>query len=114
MNYKEEFYWQKTLKSAQTFLKRWNGNTARIWYFQVSHCFMTIRIEKKGQRGNLHINCGGPEFFHGPFMWNNCDIDISVETDVEGKVLKFIVRDEKAGFELRSETIEFAENCKPL
>jgi len=109
-----EYSWQKTLKSAHTFLKRWNGNAARLWHFQAPHCLMTLRIEKPFEEGNLHIRCGDPEFVHGPVFWNNCDIDVEVFTDESGEVFKYIVRDEKAGFELRCETIEFAENCKPL
>lgn len=110
----EEHYWQKRLKSAETFLKRWNGGSARIWHFQVSHCSLTIRIEKTGARGNLHINCGGPEFIHGPFRWDDCAIDIQIETDEKGEAVRYLVRDEKADFELRTENISIAENCKPI
>ena len=110
----KEDFWQKTLKSASTFLKRWNGGTARIWHFQSPHSSMTIRIEKQETIGNLHIRCGNPEFIHGPTIWENCEIDIQPVTGELGELSSYLVRDLKAGFEIRTETVELAENCKPL
>ena len=52
----------KHLKTLRTFLNRWRGGTARLWKFQATHCHLTIRIERSGEHGNLHVICLGPEF----------------------------------------------------
>lgn len=44
---------QKYLKGMLTLLGRWQGGRARLWAFQAAHCQLTIRIERRGERGNL-------------------------------------------------------------
>jgi hypothetical protein len=62
----------KHLKTLRTFLNRWRGGTARLWEFQAAHCHLTIRIERSGEHGNLHVICLGPEFIRGPVQWDDC------------------------------------------
>jgi hypothetical protein len=102
----------KHLKSIRTLLDRWRGNTARLWAFQAAHCHLTIRIERRGARGNLHVMCLEPEFIHGPVQWEDCAFEAQV--DPENPRGGYILRDTHAGFEVKAGDIEVKENCKPL
>ena len=104
----------KHLKTLQTFLNRWRGGTARLWEFQAAHCHLTIRIERSGEHGNLHVICLGPEFIHGPVQWDDCAFEVHLESDQFGEAERYILRDISANFEVRTDEIEVKENCKPL
>ena len=104
----------KHLKTLRTFLNDWRGGTARLWEFQAAHCHLTIRIERCGEHGNLHVICLGPEFIHGPVQWDNCVFEVHLESDQFGETERYILRDIPANFEVRTNEREVKENCKPL
>ena len=104
----------KHLKTLWTFLNRWRGGTARLWEFQAAHCHLTIRIERSGKSGNLHVICLGPEFIHGPVQWDRCDFAVHRESEQRDRPERYILRDIHANFEVRTEAIEVKENCKPF
>jgi hypothetical protein len=104
----------KHLKTLRTFLNRWRRGTACLWEFQVAHCHLTIRIERSGEPGNLHIICLGPEFIHGPVQWDDCAFEVHLESDQFGATERYVLRDIPANFEVRTDEIEVKENCQPL
>lgn len=97
------------LRHFPTLLGRWRGGRAKLWELTASHQCLTIRIERPGVRGNLHVTCGGPILIHSPGSWDDSCID--VELTEEGV---FVVRDEKAGVPILAETVSLFENCKPI
>ena len=100
---------EKHQEKLHTFIERWKGGKARLWEFTVSHRRLTIRVEKEGQRGNLHIYCGALEQIHGPTAWNNCCFEMIHRP--EGG---FILQDKSVDFSARSEGLDVVENCKPI
>lgn len=104
----------KHLKTLRTFLSCWQGGRARVWEFQAAHCHLTLRIERPGEPGNLHVICLGPEFIHGPVQWDACAFEVHLEADQPGSTERYILRDIPANFEVRTEEIEIKENCRPL
>ncbi|MFT3788753.1 MAG: hypothetical protein QM770_21720 [Tepidisphaeraceae bacterium] len=70
---------------------------------------LTIRIEKPGVTGNLHVACIAPTHIRGPVDWDDCDIEVAV-----GSQDTFVVRDRRAGLEVHTGSIEVKENCMPV
>lgn len=100
---------QDRLRHFSTLLGRWRDGRAKMWELTVSLKTLTIRIERKGIGGNLHVSCLGPSHIHGPVYWDDCDIEIVPLEDGT-----FMVRDVRAGLDVRTENVEVAENCKPV
>ncbi len=98
----------ETLRHFPTILARWRGGRARLWEYRVSHCSLTIRIERAGVLGNLHIDCSA-ELIHGPVAWDNAEIAISL--DAEGR---FLIEDRAAGFRVVCYCPSLSENVKPV
>jgi hypothetical protein len=97
------------LRHVLPLVNRWLGGTAKLWSYSVSLRSLVIRIEAEGRRGNLHIGCGDVSHITGPTKWDNAHIEIeSADKDT------WIVRDRRAGFEVRAGTVGAAENCKPV
>ena len=96
------------LRHFPTILSRWRGGHARIWELTTSHATLTIRVEIPGRHGNLRVACLGPLFIQGPYEWSNCDLRV----DWDGT--SFVVYDDAAGLEVVTESVEIAENRKPL
>lgn len=99
---------QDRLRHFPTLLARWRGGRAKMWELTVSLKTLTIRIERKGVHGNLHVSCIGPIHIQGPVYWDDSDIEI---VPLEHGL---IVRDARAGLEIHTENVEVAENCKPV
>jgi hypothetical protein len=98
------------LRHFPTMLARWRGGHARMWELTVSLKSLTIRVERKGVTGNLHVACIGPVHIQGPVCWDMSDIEIVLPED-HGN---FVVRDVRAGVEIETESIELKENCEPV
>ncbi len=97
------------LRHFPTLLARWRGGRARMWELTISLKTLTIRIERKGVEGNLHVFCLGPSHIHGPVHWDECNIEMVPLQDGG-----FIVRDVRADLEIHTENVGVAENCKPV
>lgn len=97
------------LRHFPTLLKRWAGGTARVLELTTSHATLTIRIEHPKKDGNLQIAISPPLHFRGPFLWPDCEIDISLNDDRH-----FIIRDTASDVEILTEHIlGVCENAKP-
>jgi len=114
MNQRSTVDLDKHVRIIRTFLDRWRDGVARLWEFQAAHCHLTLRIERPGKHGNLHVICLGPEFIHGPVQWEHCAFEVHMEADRHRGVERYILRDVQANFEVKTEEIEVKENCKPL
>jgi hypothetical protein len=101
-------YYNKKLKSFETFVGRWQNASAKIWEHQVSHSHLVIRLELPGVKGNLHIIGIEPEYYSGKFQWDNCNIRIEFNRNV------FKIMDMVHGMELQCHDVEIKENCKPV
>jgi hypothetical protein len=89
-------------------LDRWQGGSARLWWYTVSHKTAVIRVVKGGQQGNLHIVCSMVSHICGAPEWHDSTFEIEA---VDGA---YLVRDEKAGFELRALDVNLKENVRPF
>jgi len=105
---------QKQMQKLHTFIQRWNGGKARLWEFQAGHCSLTIRVEREGTRGNLHIVCLGSAFIHGPVAWEQCDFEVGDHVVVGDQADGYVLRDRAAGFEVYTEGLDVFEHCKPI
>jgi hypothetical protein len=97
-----------SLRHFPTLLARWRGGRARLWKYSVSHCSLTIRVERAGVVGNLHIDCSA-EFICGPVGWENADIEISLAP--EGR---YLIEDRAVGFRVVGYCPSLTENVKPV
>jgi len=90
-------------------LDRWRGGRARMWELTISIKSLTIRVERSGVRGNLHVACIAPTHICGPVEWSDCDIEIALAAGDT-----FVVRDRRAGLEVHAGHVEVKENCSPV
>jgi hypothetical protein len=99
---------RERLRHFPTLLGRWRGARARMRELTASHQMLTVRLERPGSSGNLHISCS-PIHIRSPVTWSNCDIDVAL-TD-EGQ---WIIKVAAAGVEILAEHVEVKENCSPV
>lgn len=62
-------YLAATMESADDVraeLAKWSGSLATVWYYTFSHSVLTIRLVRKGVKGNLHLDCLDVVRFCGP------------------------------------------------
>ncbi|MBI1924939.1 hypothetical protein HYR99_11920 [Candidatus Poribacteria bacterium] len=114
MAHSRDAYREKQMKSFSTFIKRWNGGDAKLWEYRAAHCSLTIRITFKNKPGNLHLSCLGPEYIQGPVFGENCQLEVISDIPLKDGETGYLVLDKGAGFFVRAEQLEIAENCKPL
>ena len=100
---------QKLKHFPNRILERWNGGNVKLWAYSVTHRSLTLRIERPGIEGNLHIYCSA-DHIRCPTSWNKSDITIErLESSSE-----YIIRDDPAGVEIRGACVELRENVPPV
>ena len=102
-------YYETTIASARTMLRRWRGSPVRVWSLSSSHPTLTVVLGESPHDGkNLVVMCIGPRWVAGPLSWFNGDLEVSVAG--EGQERGFVVSDRTALFEVRCETLEVKEH----
>ena len=89
-------YVEKTLRSAHTFLSRWNGASAEMWKLTSAHRALDIVIRRDYEGRNLVISCLDPITIKGPVRWQECRLRVSTTTLANTGETGFLVLDEKA------------------
>lgn len=89
-------------------LGRWKGGYARFWSYFVTHQSLKIRIEMAGVKGNLEIRCIANHIC-GPTFWENSDVQITLEPG-----LGYVIEDRAAGVRIIADSVDLAENVKPI
>lgn len=97
---------------ATDLLASWRGGRARLWDYSPSHSTLTLRVERRGQPGNLHIVCGGLRHVTGPNSWDGCALRVEAITE-DGECLQ-VVNDDTAGFALQCKIVSCLENVEPV
>jgi hypothetical protein len=105
-------YFEKTIKSARTFLARWHGADALMWELTVSIKSLIIVLSRPGEKGNLVIGCVDPITIRGPVRWRNCHLEVMTTALSEEGKAEFIVTDPSVNFEVLCGKIEVKENVK--
>ena len=105
-------YFEKTLRSARTFLTRWHGADGELWELTPSHRSLRILLRRLSGEGNLLIACVDPQRIAGPVRWKNSNFEIHIRqlqlTDDHG----FCLVDPDSGLEVVCGSVEFKENVK--
>lgn len=102
---------QKLLKSAKTFLARWNGQAAELWSMPRSHRTLRVVVgDDPLEQGNLVIACVDPQWIQAPVRWASCAISICA--DDTGSELEYCVEDAEANVLIRCGKVELAENMR--
>ncbi len=103
---------ERTLKSARTFLSRWQGVRGHMRELTLSHQALVIVLSADDRSGNLVIWCGDPQRIHGPVRWTNCGLTVDTTTDTEDGEPGFAVRDPGADLEVICGALAVSENVK--
>lgn len=90
-------------------LARWRGGRAKVWDYTPSLSRLTMRVESRHRPGNLHLVCGGCEYFRGPFSWDDNAFEV-VSDGGSG----WLLRDAVADFELHCRVVAVEENVEPV
>lgn len=104
-------YYEKLLKSADTFLSRWTGADGELWKLTISHRSLSILLRQESREGNLLIACIGPERISGPVYWKGSALKIGLCEDT-GNHPTFRVTDSACGLEVICAMVEVKENVK--
>jgi hypothetical protein len=89
-------------------LERWRGASAAVWTYTVSHRVLELRLYRSGAPRCLCIYCGDVEHLSGAVKWN----DSSLEFERIGPDT-VILRDRRAGFEVRAGVVAASEIDPP-
>ena len=105
-------YFDRTIKSAMTFLSRWKGANAEMWELTTSHKSLGILLRRENEGKNLLLACLDPLTINGSIKWLDCNLRI--ETETRGKIGETVVRvlDDAAGVEIVCGGLEVKENVK--
>jgi hypothetical protein len=90
-------------------LEEWRGAGATLWKYTVSHGQLEIRLHRSGERGNVHVVCGGCERIEGPTVWPSCALEIKPSA---GGGL--ILCDDVAGFSVQCEFVGILRDVEPV
>jgi hypothetical protein len=104
---------EKVDAQTRKLIDQWQGGTAAIWAYTVSHKGLVIRVIAKGRSGNLHLNCGDCEYICGPVKWENCWFELNQQTTGGGEPY-YVLRDERNNFLVHCGLIEAKQNVKPI
>lgn len=103
-------YYDKKIRSAQTFLSRWKNSNGKIWDFQSSLLNITLRFEKDDFKGNFHFICIEPFEIHGSFKWKSEELIIEYD-EVDDKIT---VKEKNGYILIYCHDFEIKENVKPV
>jgi hypothetical protein len=105
-------YFERIIKSAHTFLSRWEGASAELWELTSHHKSLRILIRREDQPGNLVLSCLDPIKIKGPVRWTICDLRVTLTALAGSQEPGFCVADPSAGVEVLCGAIEVKENVK--
>lgn len=101
---------EKILKKTTTYLSRWNGGTAIMETITTSHPTLVINVYKAGNQGWLKLRCLDPIWIKGYRIWENCDIELKVESKLKNDEFGYILLDTKNELEIHCTSFESSEN----
>ena len=86
-NISEELKSHPILRHFPKLLTKWKGKQARLFNLTISHRMIQVKLSDNRYKENIShllISCMEPISMHGPFDWNNSDLEI----EFDGKVFK--------------------------
>jgi hypothetical protein len=101
----------KLLKSARTFLGRWQPATAELSELTRSHPTLKIVLTREDRPGCLLLSCIGPLRISGLVRWADASITVSRAPTPDGQP-GFLVADPGHGLEILCENLEIRELAK--
>jgi hypothetical protein len=105
-------YVSKTIRSAETFLTRWKGATARLWELKRPHTILRIVLSRENSvRENLVLVCVDPIRITGPVEWATGTLKVS-SIALPGGREGFRIVDASGGVEIVCAGLEIKENLK--
>jgi hypothetical protein len=102
----------KVLKSARTFLGRWQPATAELSELTRSHRTLKILLTRDDRPGSLLLSCIGPLRIAGLIRWADAIITVTRAVTPDGEPA-FLVADPGHGLEVLCENLELRELVKP-
>jgi hypothetical protein len=105
-------YFEKVLRSARTFLTRWNGADGELLELTRSHKSLRILLRRQSGEGNLLIACVDPRSIEGPVRWTNSGIEIRIHQFPLENDRGFCLVDIGSGLEVVCGSVELKENVK--
>jgi|ERR1700677_5123508 len=101
---------EKIIKSASTFLLRWNGGEAEAYELTKGHKTLVLLVTKTHVPGNLVIACMDPNWISTPLRWRDCNIRVRLVNS--GGENFYEIADSASQTLVRCGTLEIKENVK--
>jgi hypothetical protein len=104
-------FFERTLKSAATFLARWSGADVQLWELTASHRTLKLLLTRPGSTQNLVISCLDPIRIEAPVRWPNASLSLRIAPLPDGDN-GFLITDSGQPVSILSGSVELAENVK--
>ena len=104
---------RKRQSIIRAWLDKWNGGSARLWEYSVSHKRLVIRMTHPEIVGNLHVCCGDTTYICANTTWDNAGLMLEVQPENQHD-LQYILLDKSKEFRIVCGVIEVKENVKPI
>ncbi len=108
----QETYVSKLLKSAETFLARWQFSDAELLELTISHKQLCILLKRDGLKGNLLLICIDPLNIKSPIRWPKSNLRVTTMKLAEHSEHVFRIADDSAGVEVICGGFEVKENVR--
>lgn len=83
-------------------LNEYQGDEARIWFFDITHVKLAIRIYSERKEDLLYLVASGCKYIKGSFSMNNPELFVTKYFDDNVSETIFKIVDNKSNFELIS------------
>ena len=82
-------------------LAKWFGGRAGLWSFEPTHSTARLHVRLPVRAEILELVCVGCIRISGPVHWQGSNLEVTTEYDPSEHASLRVLRDRKAGFEVR-------------
>ncbi len=81
-------------------LSKYEGDMVKIWLFDMTHTKIALKITSQKDDEIIYLVMGNCQYIKGKFSWKNPQLSVSISFDTEHSENEYIIKDNKANFEL--------------
>ena len=85
------------IAAVEDVLQKWKGAGVYIWSYFVSHRQLTLRMQRPGERNNVHIVCTGCSYLQGKPVWSGSGLSYE-ELAASQPNAQYVLRDDAGQF----------------
>lgn len=96
------------IAAVEDALQKWKAAGVYIWSYFVSHRQLALRMQRPGERNNVHIVCTGCSYLQGKPVWSGSNLSFEKLVTSE-PYAQYVLQDEVGQFRavFTHATVEF-------